>query len=365
MVFPSQVCTPHRRLLAALLLAALALASCGKNDTPAAAAPPPPEPVYANRVIDFSPGTLILQGSYTDDWGGSHAITPVLWDMGVNALFHILKYSNAGEYLIAQNDSANTWNPNLFSRMDWSYQKNALYYCQIEFWANDAVTAEANTTADRMDLAAGCGGFGWTLLGAPAWAYFYAPDKALGVPDGGPGVVSLGYDKAGVSTTGGHLTLGFGDLTDRTKRFCITNGPGPDFVVYENAFRYGDMDGNASTLDPGTNNEVATVEVSADGRTWHRFPPALNSAKATLDPSRYSQLAGVTPMDEGGDAFDLEAILTDTSLPAHFQACYVRLTDGGTQWADDGNLQTDLYSSGADIDAVKVLSPVPATGLTH
>jgi len=42
----------------------------------------------------------------------------------------------------------------------------------------------------------------------------------------------------------------------------------------------------------------------------------------------------------------------------------VRLTDGGTLYPDYGNSQSDLYDSGADIDAVEALNSVDAPGLT-
>ena len=101
--------------------------------------------------------------------------------------------------------------------------------------------------------------------------------------------------------------------------------------------------------------------MSQDANTWYLFPPAEDTARSLLDPARYTNLAGVTPTAEGGDRFDLATI---PGLPAGFQACYVRLTDGGTRWADYGNTQSDLVLSGADIDAVQALHAAAASGLT-
>jgi hypothetical protein len=76
----------------------------------------------------------------------------------------------------------------------------------------------------------------------------------------------------------------------------------------------------------------------------------------------------VTPTAQGGDRFDLTVLIAAHSLAPDFRACYVRLTDGGTLTApydldDYGNHNSDLFSSGADIDAVVPLHSVAAPGL--
>jgi hypothetical protein len=184
------------------------------------------------------------------------------------------------------------------------------------------------------------------------WPFFFQPQVMLGPPGGIMDVFSLGYDPSAKNPPrlGGSVVLGFGDATGRR---CVVDGPGPDLTVYENPFRTVDSAGNA-----GTNNEVATVEISADLTTWYLFPPGDDTSLPAILTRRYSKLAGVTPTDEGGDSFDLAQTLP--AVPAGFQACYVRITDGGTVWPDYGNTQTDVWASGTDIDSVQALHHVAA-----
>jgi hypothetical protein len=193
------------------------------------------------------------------------------------------------------------------------------------------------------------------------WPYFFHPDAALGLPGGTLDVVSLGYDPAAKPPAlGGSLTLGLGPAGDPAQHACIVDGTGPDFAVFENAFRTVDpVDG------PGTENEVAIVAVSADFMTWYAFPASIDSSKPAVDPTRYHDFAGVLPTAEGGDTFDLWELIAANPgvLDANFRACYMRLTDGGMLYPDYGNTQTDLWASGADIDAVVATHAVSAPSL--
>ena len=143
---------------------------------------------------------------------------------------------------------------------------------------------------------------------------------------------------------------------------CVVDGPGADFVVFENPFRSVDVDGN-----PGTYNEVATVEVSADGEQWYQFPAAIDVDKVLIDPARYTNFAGVLPVDEGGDPFDLSQVIEDNPgvLDANFRACFIRITDGGMAFGDYGNTQSDFFKSGADIDAVQAIHFETVVGLSQ
>ena len=138
----------------------------------------------------------------------------------------------------------------------------------------------------------------------------FMPEIVLGPPEGGGccmgslDVVSLG--------NGGSVVLGF-------EGNGIEDGPGIDFVVFENAFE----------IAGGTFAEVATVAVSDDGQTWHAFP-----CEATEAP--WDSCAGVAPVyltaadvaedgtfdpsTAGGDGFDL----ADLGIE---RARWVRITD--------------------------------------
>jgi len=159
------------------------------------------------------------------------------------------------------------------------------------------------------------------------------PDIVLGPPRGSGAnagslhVVSLG--------DGGEIVLGFDDIV-------VVDGPGPDLLVFENAF-----EGWA---------ETGQIAVSEDGVDWLSFP-----CEATNTADGYPGCAGVHPVhahaddpsidatdptSAGGDAFDLADI--GATL-----ARYVRIRDTGTNdYA--GN------SGGFDLDAVAVVNGAPA-----
>jgi hypothetical protein len=197
------------------------------------------------------------------------------------------------------------------------------------------------------------------------------PGIVLGPPgdslpvQGSTSTPALGY--------GGSITLFMDDSV-------IVDGPGPDFIVFENAFFKGSVpaDPNASCFvfaEPGT------VEVSDDGFTWHAFPYDASALAAVGqdqtacdDLPALAGLAGITPTfsgnwtvpddpdaweipgtggvgGAGGDAFDLAEVgLT--------QARYIRITDLdlGTGFAGP--------AEGFDLDAVVALhaQPLPVAG---
>jgi hypothetical protein len=122
-----------------------------------------------DAVSDANSGTseIDVVGSYTDTYGTSHAITEDTWtqntDGGVS-VFHITQYSNAERYLVAKGDSANEYNPSLWSRFDWIKKGDKLYYCQSTYDASTEAEAVKAKPADSSDLDKGCGGFSWSEL---------------------------------------------------------------------------------------------------------------------------------------------------------------------------------------------------------
>lgn len=150
------------------------------------------------------------------------------------------------------------------------------------------------------------------------------PPQGAGSDAGSLDVLSLGKS--------GEIILAFDGMQ-------IVDGPGPDFIVFENPF-------------PGW-QETGVVAVSADGVTWHEWPCAWDDAahdfpgcagvRAVLSNSQN----GVDPTDPlraGGDAFDL-ADVTMTS------ARFVRIRDSGHNAPD----QYQPPAAGFDLDAVSVV----------
>ncbi|WP_437493280.1 hypothetical protein WME75_20270 [Sorangium sp. So ce1014] len=152
----------------------------------------------------------------------------------------------------------------------------------------------------------------------------FGPPKGGGCCAGSTDVVSLG--------NGGTVTFGFsGNL--------ILDRPGPDFIVFENAFQTGPTTVFA---------ELATVEVSQNGVDWIAFPCTATAAAYGSCAGWHPVLANpdtssIDPTDPevaGGDLFDL------ADLELSF-ARYVRITD-----RPDLTGATGIF----DLDAVAIVN---------
>jgi hypothetical protein len=144
----------------------------------------------------------------------------------------------------------------------------------------------------------------------------YGPPHGGGLRSGSTDVVSLG--------NGGTIVVGFGTQN------AIIDGPGPDFVVFENAFE---------TPNGAVFAELATVEVSDDGETWSTFP-----CVATEPP--YDTCAGHHPvlLDGVDGAFDSETAggdPFDLSLVGVARARFVRIVDRPDLEGFDGVFDLD------------------------
>jgi hypothetical protein len=174
-----------------------------------------------------------------------------------------------------------------------------------------------------------CAGFGIPkmpsiVLGPPAGA---------GALAGSLDVVSLGFE--------GEIVLGFGSN-------AIVDGPGPDFIVFENAF-YANGDPNVIAADLGE------VSVSDDGTTWTAFPcapgptPPYGSC-AGWHPVYSSPNNGISPLDPataGGDAYDL----ADLGLT---HARFVRIRDKGRTTCPASPPKPT--NAGFDLDAIAIVN---------
>lgn len=172
---------------------------------------------------------------------------------------------------------------------------------------------------------------------------------ALGKADGK--VVSLG--------DGGQAVLYF--------QKPITNGNGPDFVIFENGLRQDSTDYEAFL-------ELAFAEVSSDGKNFYRFPALCElspenpiSTYGTMDARYIRNLAGKYSLNYG-TPFDLEEL-------AHFAPelninaiHYIKIIDviGSSDEAyatydSKGNIVLDPFptpfvSGGFDLDAVGLIN---------
>ncbi len=187
--------------------------------------------------------------------------------------------------------------------------------CATATAADDAIAPFANRV---VSFKPGAGGtFGQDKMPGVV----LGPPQGNGTAGGSMDVVSLGVN--------GEIVLAFDGLR-------LIDGPGPDLIVFENAFTGW--------------QETGVVAVSEDGVTWHEWPchaddkaggyPGCAGVHAVLsNPDN-----GIDPTDPdraGGDAFDL-ADVTVT------QARYVRIRDSGHN-------PTEPPSAGFDLDAIALI----------
>ncbi|MCA8958755.1 MAG: hypothetical protein KDC87_21945 [Planctomycetes bacterium] len=189
----------------------------------------------------------------------------------------------------------------------------------------------------------------------------FDPKNALGAPSSATSNVhSLGVD--------GWLTLGF-DVV-------ITNGPGADFIVFENPFRVGSQ----------VYSEAVFVEVSSNGTDFARFPTRYSGPSTSGGPFAtgyvgwYEGFAGIKPhlggapgvdpadvVQVGGDSFDLEDLRNHPLVLANKldlnRVIQIRLVDvvAGISRDTAGRIIQDPTSGSADIDAVSVIHHVANT----
>lgn len=154
------------------------------------------------------------------------------------------------------------------------------------------------------------------------------PPKGAGACKGSLDTVSLGDN--------GEITVEMG--------MTIVDGPGPDFIVFENAFIAGCQDDESQVYaEPGE------VSVSEDGETWHVFPcneTAYPYGKCAGWRAVYSNVDNdISPFDiekAGGDPFDLSEIGVE-------RARFIRIRDIGSK-------NGGPPSAGFDLDAVAVVN---------
>jgi hypothetical protein len=124
--------------------------------------------------IHEDPESVVLGGTWMDTWGTTHTIDDESWTQSSSfgtSVFRISQFDNADEFLIAQNDSGNGSNAELWSRFDWTTWNGSLWYCQTTYDAASEADALGTPRADDSNPEdGGCGesGFAWTELLDPS-----------------------------------------------------------------------------------------------------------------------------------------------------------------------------------------------------
>jgi hypothetical protein len=201
------------------------------------------------------------------------------------------------------------------------------------FLLGDAGAVRADRFVTKLvDVSYGaCAGFGQGSLPG----VIQGPPIGAGTSMGSLDVLSLG--------NGGTLVVSFDPN-------AIVDGPGPDFIVFENPFWIGD-----NPADPYA--EPGVVSVSEDGVTWKSFPCTATNASGGPygscgghNPVYSSPANGISPFDAtlaGGEAFDL----SDVGLA---RARFVKIVDqGGEPCPTSG---PHKINNGFDLDAIAIVN---------
>lgn len=175
-----------------------------------------------------------------------------------------------------------------------------------------------------------CGGYGIPKM----------PGVVLGPPVGG-GDVKGGLDVVSLGV-GGEIVLGFAPN-------AIVDGPGVDFLVFENAFYAG-----GDPARPAA--DLAEVSVSEDGVTWKAFPCTPGAAPpfgtcAGWRPVYATPGGDVSPVDPlraGGDPYDLAAL-------GVARARFVRIRDRSALVCPSDPAKKPV-NYGFDLDAIAIVN---------
>lgn len=219
--------------------------------------------------------------------------------------------------------------------------------CSAQF---AGVAGSANTSAMHTDSSAF---ITWASKCNITRGYQDISNTSLGYANIGDSTYAVGKADAGI------VSLGDGGMATVTFSAPITNGPGYDFAVFENAF-------NDSFL------ELAFVEVSSDGTNYVRFPTICNlpvspqfDNNANMDASKINNLAGKY-RSLYGTPFDLQELsgnaLLDISAVTHIRIIDVvgNINSPFARFDSQNHVINDPWptpypSSGFDLDAVGVI----------
>ncbi len=110
----------------------------------------------------------MLKGSFMDDYKITYTINDTLWIQKPNAKYHIIKWNEKEQYLIARNDMKNRADGGLYTRIDYMTFENMnpfLWgFCLSAYNSQTEADAEAVKIADRANPRKGCNGFPFSRM---------------------------------------------------------------------------------------------------------------------------------------------------------------------------------------------------------
>jgi hypothetical protein len=112
--------------------------------------------------------TAIYKGDFKDDYDIRYTISDSLWFQHPAAKYHILKWNNKEQYIIARNDTGNPSEKGLYTRIDYMRFNNmgkwSWGFCLTVYNAISDTAAESSIPADRQNPKKGCNGFPFSRM---------------------------------------------------------------------------------------------------------------------------------------------------------------------------------------------------------
>ncbi len=123
------------------------------------------EPATKEKIKDV-PAFLI--GHFEDDYSIRYAVSDSAFILLPSSIYHIKKWSLQEQFLIAQNDSLNAYDPGLWSRIDWIELENmgdfTWAFCLSVYDAESADEAVASAKINPESPKTGCNGFPFSRM---------------------------------------------------------------------------------------------------------------------------------------------------------------------------------------------------------
>jgi hypothetical protein len=128
-------------------------------------------PLVAETTAVNSFLTYLFSGSYADNYGGKHVLTPTKWqikDNWTDQTDTLVKIDGLAKYLIIQKSASDAYNPSKYQKVIFIWNPDGSFYtCTLSpFDSANAATAEAipDTTDKANPASSGCGSFAWTKM---------------------------------------------------------------------------------------------------------------------------------------------------------------------------------------------------------
>ncbi|UTA70070.1 hypothetical protein [Emticicia sp. 21SJ11W-3] len=122
----------------------------------------------ASSLLAQTKAPEIQKGNFMDDYKITYTINDTLWTQKPNAKYHIIKWNEKEQYLIARNDVGNPADGGLYTRIDYMAFENMSPFlwgfCLSAYNAPTAKAAEAVKIADRANPRKGCNGFPFSRM---------------------------------------------------------------------------------------------------------------------------------------------------------------------------------------------------------